>query len=172
MEIYSAYCILYKKKRMCSSDIQLQNEWTEVDPSPSHAMHLLPWNPPKVARPTAHQYSCHIYICMTSIQPYQKSCILFQTNRHAQSHRHGLCELQPPHPTCPNPDSADLYQAVLVNMPWGMKLANICAHCVWGCSHVGCPCAARSSSRIVGLMETRNQSSGWRENDGQTGVDG
>lgn len=47
-------------------------EWKEADPICWHTMHLQLWNPLKVTRPTAHLYSCHIYICMTSIQPYQK----------------------------------------------------------------------------------------------------
>lgn len=38
------------------------------------------------------------------------------------------------HPTCPNQDRTDLYQAVLVNMPRAMKLANICVVvCVFVC---------------------------------------
>lgn len=45
-----------------------------------------------------------------------------------------------PLPTCTIPDRTDLYQAALVNMPWGMKLANILYPSCAGYSHVVCPC--------------------------------
>lgn len=90
------------------------------------------WNPPKVTKHTAHLYSCHSYICMTSTQIYQKALSSFrQTDMHQHTRIVCVTVNCSPHLTCPNLDSADLYQAALVNMPWAMKLANICVRFVW-----------------------------------------
>lgn len=71
----------------------------------------------------------HLYDLYTTLS---ESCIPFQTNRHALSHRNGVCVMvnRSPHPTCPNLDSTDLYDAALDSIPWAMKLANTCVHCV------------------------------------------
>lgn len=59
---------------------------------------------------------------------------LYSPSRQTETHYHTdtVCVNCSPHPNFPNLDSTDLYQAALVNMPWGMKLANIRAHCTWG----------------------------------------
>lgn len=67
-----------------------QRQRTQVDPISWHAMHLR--NSPKVTGTSAHLYSWHIYIYLTSPPPYQRAASPFQTNRHAQPHRYaGVC---------------------------------------------------------------------------------
>lgn len=91
---------LYTVQRWVHQYSVAWREWAGVDPIPWHAMHLQPWNPPKVNR--AHSTSIfmsylHLHDLCTTLS---ESCIPFQTNRRALSHRNGVCdgELQPtPH---------------------------------------------------------------------------
>lgn len=116
----------------------------------------------------AHSTSIHLHDLCTALS---ESCIPFQTNRIPLSHSHTCPWTAAPTPTFPDPDSADLYQAALVNMPWGRKLANILAHRAWGAAIWHVPVLAWKSSPVIRSIVPRSHLFGWWVNDGQAGTD-
>lgn len=102
-------------------------------------LNLLPGTQCTCSHEILHRYPgpqrINIHVIFTSAWPLRNLIRELYSRPDKQTHHYhpdAACVNCSPRPTCPNPDSADLYQAALVNMPWGMKLANICARCVWG----------------------------------------
>lgn len=93
-------------------------------------LHLEPWNSPEITSLTAHLYSCHIHICITSTQPYQKSVSCSrQTDTQSFSQQSRVC-------VTVNSSAVKIwtslpFQPGLVNVPWAMKPGNVCVYFVW-----------------------------------------
>ena len=129
---YIFFLLLYKDKRMCSSNILLhrENEQRLTLFAGTQCTCNMKSSKGNQTHSTSIFMSClHLHDLNTTLSA---SCTLFQTNRQRTK---TVCVMVncSPRPTCPNLDSADLYQAALVNMPWGMKLPNICDCFVWLC---------------------------------------
>lgn len=169
------FLLLYKDKRMSSSNILLhrENEQRLTLFAGTQCTCNMKSSKGNQTHSTSIFMSClHLHDLNTTLSA---SCTLFQTNR---QHTKTVCVMVncSPRPTCPNLDSADLYQAALVNMPWGMKLPNICDCFVWLCD---CLCVCLKGvqpcgtslhcmhNSIVRLMETGSYSLQWSMIDGQ-----